>query len=202
MELPTVATVPGGAARALLPFALFVSAALAGGCAPRETAAARPADRSARGDALAARECGTIAPLHEQGGVWLAGQPGPEDLALARDAGVRTVFNLRHEREIRGFDEPTVVAELGMRYVSLPWNGPAELNDDVFDRARAVLDTAERPLLLHCASANRVGAVWLPWRVLDCGLAVEDALAEARTIGLRTPEYEEKALDYVARRRG
>jgi protein tyrosine phosphatase (PTP) superfamily phosphohydrolase (DUF442 family) len=114
---------------------------------------------------------------------------------------VRTVFNLRHESEIRGFDEQLVVTELGMRYVSLPWNGPDELTDDVFDRARAVLGTTERPLLLHCGSAHRVGAVWIPWRVLDCGLSVEDALAEARTIGLRTPEYQQKALEYVARRR-
>jgi protein tyrosine phosphatase (PTP) superfamily phosphohydrolase (DUF442 family) len=192
-----IRNVPKGAACAVL----MLAAALAAACAHRETGDDRSELHAARRDPLAPAECGTIGKLHEQGVVWLAGQPSPEDFALAKERGVRTVLNLRHESEIRGFEEPLVVTELGMRYVSLPWNGPDELTDDVFDRARAVLDTAERPLLLHCGSANRVGAVWIPWRVLDCGLSVEDALAEARTIGLRTPEYQQKALEYVARRR-
>jgi hypothetical protein len=52
---------------------------------------------------------------------------------------------------------------------------------------------------LHCGSSNRVGAVWLPWRVLDGGVEVEKAVAEAKPIGLKKAEYEEKALDYIKR---
>jgi protein tyrosine phosphatase (PTP) superfamily phosphohydrolase (DUF442 family) len=69
----------------------------------------------------------------------------------------------------------------------------------VFVEARKQLKAAERPILLHCGSANRVGAVWLPYRVLDAGLAWDAALAEAKTIGLRTPALEAKAMDYVQR---
>ena len=52
---------------------------------------------------------------------------------------------------------------------------------------------------MHYASARRVGAVGVPYRVLDGGIALEDAVTEAKTIGLRTPELETKARDYVAR---
>jgi hypothetical protein len=52
---------------------------------------------------------------------------------------------------------------------------------------------------LHCASANRVGAVWIPFRVLDQGIELEAAVAGAKAIGLETPEYEAKARDYVER---
>ena len=151
-------------------------------------------------DVLTTWECGTLQDEHTLGDIHLAGQPQPEDLALAKERGVRTVFNLRHEAEVTAFDERAVVEELGLEYVHLPWNGPDELTDEVFDRAREVLETAERPILFHCGSANRVGALWLPWRVLDGGKTVEEALEEARTVGLSTPAYEEKAKDYVARR--
>lgn len=74
------------------------------------------------------------------------------------------------------------------------------MTDEVLDRARAELKAAPRPILMHCASANRVGAVWLPYRVLDGGLSWDDAVAEAKVVGLRSAELEAKARDYVERR--
>jgi len=146
--------------------------------------------------------CGTIPNLHAFGDVWLAGQPAATDFAAVKEAGVRTVIDLRHEAEHPGFDERAAVLAAGLTYVALPWNGPDELTDAVFERSRELLDGAQRPLLLHCGSANRVGAVWIPWRVLDGGVPLETAVAEAREIGLKTPAYETKARDYVARQGG
>lgn len=152
-------------------------------------------------DKLEPYECGTITRLHTLGGVFLASQPKPEDFAQAKKGGVKTVINLRHAAEIKDFDEKQVVGAEGLAYINLPWDGPAELTDEVFDNAREHLKTAERPILLHCSSANRVGAVWLPYRVLDGGLSWDDALAEAKTVGLKSPDYEAKAKDYIGRRR-
>ncbi len=146
-------------------------------------------------------ECGTITRLHTLGGVFLASQPAPEDLAQAKQGGVRTVVNLRHDAEL-DFDERAVVEDLGLAYVHVPWNGPEELTDQVFERLREVLRTAERPLLLHISSSNRVGAVWIPNRVLDEGVPLEEAVAEARTIGLKSPAYEELARAHVRRHGG
>ena len=42
--------------------------------------------------------------------------------------------------------------------------------------------------------------MWLPWRVLDGGLSYDEALAEAKTVGLKSPLYEEKAREYIERR--
>lgn len=149
---------------------------------------------------LAPATCGSIERLHELDGVYLAGQPSAADLEAAQQLGIKTVINLRHAHEHGEFDERAHAESLGLAYVSLPWSGAAELTDAIFDRSRELLRSSERPILLHCASANRVGAVWLPHRVLDGGVVYEDALAEARTIGLRTPELEAKARDYIARR--
>jgi len=146
-------------------------------------------------------EIGDIPRLHAFGDVLLAGQPSADDFALLDDQGYKTIINLRRPEEKIGFDQARLLADLDIDYIHIPWNGPDELSDQVFDQLRELLTTAERPLVLHCASANRVGAVWLPWRVLDGGLSYEDALAEAKTIGMRTPGYEVKARDYIERHR-
>jgi uncharacterized protein (TIGR01244 family) len=150
---------------------------------------------------VTAAELGTTARVHQFEGALLASQPAAADLAIARDRGVRTVISLRQDAEPVGFDERAEAARLGLDFVPLPWAGPGELTDEVFDRARQLLRDTPRPLLLHCGSGNRVAAVWLPWRVLDDGADWETALAEAREIGLATPEFEQKAKDYVERHR-
>jgi uncharacterized protein (TIGR01244 family) len=186
--------------RQLAKLALILCLASAAGCAAtqpeKETAAEHKAITT---DKLEPYECGTITRLHTYGGVFLASQPKPEDFEQAKKGGVKTVINLRHEAEIKEFNEPETVTNLGLRYINLPWDGPDELTDQVFDESRKLLNNTERPILLHCSSANRVGAVWLAWRALDGGLSVEEAAAEAKVVGLKSPPYEEKARDYVAR---
>ena len=139
---------------------------------------------------LAPDVCGSIQQLHTLDGIYLAGQPTAEDFRLAQERGLRTVINLRLPGELGNFDEEGVVTELGLNYVALPWNSADALTDDVFDRA-------ERPMMMHCGSANRVGALWIPWRVLDQGVSFDEALTEAKTIGLRTPDYIERARLYI-----
>jgi uncharacterized protein (TIGR01244 family) len=145
------------------------------------------------------RECCQAMNVHELGGVYLAGQPSPEGLVEARERGIRTVINLRTSGEL-AWDEKAVVQRLGMLYHHVPFRSADDLSDAVFQRVRSLLgDSGNRPVLLHCASANRVGAVWLAHRVLDHGLSFDAALAEARTVGLRNEAYVEKAKRYVQR---
>jgi uncharacterized protein (TIGR01244 family) len=142
---------------------------------------------------------GSIERVHQAGDVLLAGQPQPDDLALACGQGVKTVVSLRHASEL-DWDEATYVAWLGMQYHHIPFGSPGSLTDEVFNTAREVLnDTSRGPMILHCASANRVGAVWLVHRVVDDGLSYDDALEEAKTVGLRSQEYQQRAESYLRR---
>ncbi len=125
-----------------------------------------------------------------------AGQPRAEQFRKLADAGIRTVIDLRPPEEPRGFDEVAAVREAGLRYVNVPVT-PQTLGDADFDRVRALLnDPANRPALLHCASANRVGAVLLPYLMLDEGRSQDDALEMARQVGLRSSEMADAALHY------
>lgn len=142
---------------------------------------------------------GTTERVHVLERVFLTSQPAPGDWILAKQAGIKTVINLRRPEELTRIDERGLVVAQGMIYVNIPFEGPEELTDSVFSAVRSELKSAARPVLLHCSSANRVGAVWLAYRVLDEGLAVELALAEAHGVGLTKPALEKKAVDYIER---
>jgi protein tyrosine phosphatase (PTP) superfamily phosphohydrolase (DUF442 family) len=150
---------------------------------------------------IAAAVLGNVPNVHRLGNFWFSGQPGAADFQAVADAGFATVVDLRLSEEDRGFDEGDAVTNLDMAYVNVGFKTPESLTDDVFDELRSVLRDAEgTTTLVHCGSANRAGAAWLVYRVLDEGRSFEDGLAEARTIGLRTPEYEDRAKAYISER--
>lgn len=160
------------------------------------TATAPSASPSAQ-EALAPATCGSIQQLHAIGGVLLAGQPSEADLKVAREDGIKTIVSLRKPAEVP-WDEGAAARGLGLEFHQVPFQSPEELTDKAFEELRALLrDTSKRPLLLHCGSANRVGAVWLAHRVLDDGVTFEAALAEARTVGLRSEALLARARAYI-----
>lgn len=157
------------------------------------------ADEAAAPATLRPAELGGAAPVHAVGNIYLAGQPQRGKLDQLAERGVRTVVSLRKPEEV-DWDERAAVEAAGMTFVAIPFDGPEELTDDVFDRVRAVLaENRDEPLFLHCARSNRVGAVWMVHRVLHDGVSLEQALEEAQTAGLRTPEFIRIARDYIER---
>lgn len=92
---------------------------------------------------------GNVKQIHTLGGVFLAGQPNPDDLKLAKGKGLKTVINLREKGEI-DWDEEAAIKSLGLEYVHLPFKSAETLTDDLFDRARKLLgDKSKHPVLLH-----------------------------------------------------
>jgi len=93
---------------------------------------------------------------------WLiTAQPQPHELVAASQAGARHVVNARDTGEFTAWDESALVESLGMRYHHLPIGGPADLDRDAIERFDRILDDiADQPALLHCASGNRIGALF------------------------------------------
>ncbi len=63
-----------------------------------------------------------------------------------------------------------------------------------------VSEPKNQPVFIHCASANRVSALWLIKRVRLDRWTVDKALEEAQAIGLTSEPLRKFALDYLARR--
>lgn len=115
--------------------------------------------------------------------VFVTGQPDSEILSLAKNAGYMTVVDMRRPTEDRGMDEAAEVAALGMRYITLPVDGA---NGVTFENAAAldeILAAADGPVLLHCSSGNRVGALHALSQKM-AGASSEDALAAGLAAGL------------------
>ncbi len=73
--------------------------------------------------------------------------------------GFRTVVNLRTEKE-GAAEERAVVEAQGLRYVWVPVTADSFSLADVDAVQKVLDDPSSGPVLLHCASSNRVGAVW------------------------------------------
>ena len=136
--------------------------------------------------------------VHKAGKLFFAGQFSSDDIKAISDSEITRVVTLRTEGEIE-FDEESAVVAAGMEFVRLPYKTPESLTDNVFDKARELLKDQSKKTLFHCGSANRVAGVWLPYRVLDEGVPLKQALAEAAEIGLKKPFVKDKALAYIQR---
>jgi uncharacterized protein (TIGR01244 family) len=125
-------------------------------------------------------ELGTVSPVD---GITSAGQPDKAALEVFADSGYATVIDMRGREEDRGFDEAAFVEELGLHYVAFPIENEEDIS---FARARQLdelLRELPGPVLVHCASGNRVGAL-LALRASLGGAADEDALKLGRDGGL------------------
>ena len=116
-------------------------------------------------------------------GITTSGQPDAEALEQLAIQGYTTIIDLRGPDEDRTFDEPAAVEELGMDYISLPVVGAGGVtfeNAALLDR---LLSEAAGPVLLHCSSGNRSGAL-LALRAKLNGADDDAALALGRGAGL------------------
>jgi uncharacterized protein (TIGR01244 family) len=131
--------------------------------------------------------------------VMCAGATTTAALPEIKKLGFNSIVNLRREQE-PGADIPgsrAAAAQAGLKYIHIPFDGanPDPKLADTF--IAAVTDKANQPVYIHCASANRVGALWLIKRVLVDGWDVPRATEEAEAIGLTHPALKQYALDYV-----
>jgi uncharacterized protein (TIGR01244 family) len=118
------------------------------------------------------------------------------------EKGYRAIINLRAAGE--GVDleaEQKLVEATGMEYYAVPISGkdpdPAQV-EKFLDRMQSL---GGKRVFVHCATANRVGSLMLIKRVLRDGLSVDEAIAEAIRIGLKSDVLKQFALDMIERLR-
>ncbi len=125
-------------------------------------------------------------------GLAAAGRPTPPALEQLKAQGFRTVIDLSTTGENGVAEEKAALERQGLRYVSVPVTAATFSAADV-DAVQAVLDDADAgPILLHCASSNRVGAVWAVIQS-RAGRPMEEAIAEGKRVGLRSASMIEAA---------
>ncbi|MFB3431600.1 MAG: beta-lactamase hydrolase domain-containing protein [Phycisphaerales bacterium] len=127
--------------------------------------------------------------------------PDAEQLRALKDAGVDTVINLRKHSEHADYDEAQAATDAGLEYINHPYNGAGELTPALIEAVRKTLreqSAAGKRVAIHCRTGNRVAPIWMAYRVIDQGVSLDRAIAEAEAMQLTTPEYRMIALDYIA----
>jgi uncharacterized protein (TIGR01244 family) len=126
------------------------------------------------------------------------GQPTAVQIQALARAHFRAVVNLREDEEYDAKAEGDAARDAGLTYLRIPVKGSSPRDVEADEFLRVTDDAANFPMFIHCASGNRVGAFWLIRRVLRDGMTFEEAEAEARPIGLKSPNLVEFARTYVA----
>ena len=139
-------------------------------------------------------EAGKVAPVD---GITTSGQPDVAALRVFADSGYAAIIDLRGISEDRGFDQAFAVEELGMSYVTLPIDGRGAISFDNAKKLDEVLAEYDGPVLVHCKSGNRAGAL-LALRASLNGADDDAALALGKEAGITVPGVEEVVREQLA----
>lgn len=138
-------------------FVVFVSAC-ATASAPAPPAAVPAGATPARDTASATPPIGLPNERAPLPGVLIGGVPSAEQLARASAAGYKTVISLVSEEEAG--NEASEVRTAGLRFWSIPIAGPGDLTEaNALKLSAAMNELGAQPLIIHCDSGNRVGAL-------------------------------------------
>ena len=130
-----------------------------------------------------------------------AGTTPTQALPELKKSGFTSVINFRTAQEAGANIEEAkaTAARVGLKCIHLPFQTPTAEVAEAF--LRAVANPENQPVYIHCASANRVGAMWFIKRVKLDNWNVDRAMKEAEAIGLRAPNLKTFALEYVNAKR-
>ncbi len=92
-----------------------------------------------------------------------------------------TVIDLRTESE-GTVGEKKAVETAGMTYINIPVTNDG-VNEAQLIAFKQALEQASPPILIHCATGNRAGAMWTVYRLKE-GVPPETAFKEGRTAGM------------------
>lgn len=118
-------------------------------------------------------------------GILTGGQPSIAQLKEAKEKGYKTIISLRTRRENGLWNEGDTVRELGMKYISIPISGARGLTSQNSNALiQALSDVKDYPVMVHCGSGDRVGAMFAIDAGLNKKMTTEQAVQIGRSAGL------------------
>lgn len=117
------------------------------------------------------------------GNVYIAGQITEHQITALASTSLGSIINLRQEGEGSFLHtEAALCQQLGIKYVHVPMV-PSTITEEVIDSLLVKMDTLPKPILVHCASAIRAGAMAV------AHIATREQLCDEATasLALKTP---------------
>ncbi len=192
-----------------LAITLAIAAAIAlGGCRALQTCCRQEGGGEAFSEALLnPAESEDLVPLRgrcfEMGGDYiLSGQLPQPDFQFAKDGGVKTIINVRMDREMGGlgFEMKPHADSIRMAFVHFPV-GPETFDDARADSFIKLLTDAEKPVLLNGSNGNRIWGLWSLYLGARWGVPVDRTKAVAKASGIKKLVIEDFVRDYLERKK-
>ncbi|MCT7952109.1 protein tyrosine phosphatase family protein [Ancylothrix sp. C2] len=125
-----------------------------------------------------------------------------EQLQQAALEGYQSVMNLRAiEEEDFVTEEPLQVKAAGLQYFHIPIK-PGTLTKELTDAVLKHIEEAPKPVIIHCKSGMRSGAMALMSIATKQDLTAEETLQKAEKIGLNydnNPQMKEFLMQYIGK---
>ncbi len=115
--------------------------------------------------------------------ITVTGQIAPEQFEEAAQQGFKSVLNLRAPDE-EGYlpDEAQRAEAAGLHYSSIPVK-KEEISDELTTGVLKEIDELPKPVLVHCASGMRAGAMAFMHMATREGMSAEKAMSRAQESG-------------------
>lgn len=129
-----------------------------------------------------------------------AGATSPDAVPAIKEMGYKSIINMRLASEpganVDG--EAAAAKAAGINFLHIPFNGssPDPAVADTF--LKEVTRPENEPAFIHCASGNRVSAMWMIKRMVVDKWDADRAGAEAAELGLTNANLKKFALEYAA----
>ena len=112
--------------------------------------------------------------------LYRASQPSPSHIRQAAALGIKTVLNLRGERDCASYIlEEEACRRHGVTLVNFPISSRDVPKVESLKRAKEIFENIEYPALLHCKSgADRAGLMSALYMLVHEGVPVEEAMKQ------------------------
>lgn len=157
---------------------------------------------------LAPKESQDLVPLRgscfELGSEYiLSGQLPQPDFGFAKDKGVKTIVNVRMDRELGGlgFEMEPHMKGLNLRFVHFPV-GPDSFDDAQAEKFVKLLTEAEKPVLINGSNGNRIWGLWALYLGSRWKIPVDRTKQVAKANGIKKLVIEDFVRAHLERKHG
>jgi uncharacterized protein (TIGR01244 family) len=128
------------------------------------------------------------------------GQPSDAGMKQLAAEGYRYIINIRASGEKVDFAaEEKQAIDLGLRYIMVPFSAREPSEGQALAFTALMSGIQDSRVFVHCGSGARAGSLMMIYFVLGEGQPPEKAEAEAKKVGLRSPELLEFAKQVIDR---
>jgi protein tyrosine/serine phosphatase len=135
-------------------------------------------------------------------GVYRSAQPSPSQLASLRKKGIKTIVNLRGQRDCGSYRlQVEACRRLGLKLVNFPLQSRDVPAAAVIREAKKLFQEVEYPILLHCKSgADRAGLMSALLMYMKEGKPIQEAVKQLSLKYGHFRKSETGVLDYLFQR--